>query len=143
LEGTTYFATVTPDKQGVAGDVVTTADIPFDVPLKISGLKPRWPAGIWRENGAVVFTGVFEATAWPRLDVSQKGKFYAGNLLVADNQDLVLAVVRWNKDAIRIDAHNPTDASITATISTPSEISGYKSFKKKVTIPAGSSVMLD
>jgi hypothetical protein len=143
LEGTTYFATVTPDKQGVAGDVVTTAEIPFDVPLRLNGLNARWPAGSWRENGVVVFTGVFESTAWPRLDVSQKGKFYAGNLLVADNPDLVLAVVRWNKDAIKIDAHNPTATSITATISTPVEISGYKSFKKKVTIPAGSSVMLD
>jgi hypothetical protein len=143
LEDTTYFATVSPDKLGVAGEVATTADIPFDVPLKISGLKPRWPSGIWRENGNVEFTGVFESTAWPRLDVSKKGKFYAGNLLVSDNPDLVLEIVRWRKDAIRIDAHNPTGTAITATISTPAEIQGYLAFKKRVTIPAGTSVTLE
>lgn len=143
LEATTYYATVAPERFGVAGDVATPAEIAFNVPLRLGGVKPRWPAGIWREGGAVVFTGVFEATAWPLLDVSQKGRFYAGNLLVADNPDLVLAIVKWTKDAITIDAHNPTDAPVTATVSTPAEITGLKAFQRKVTIPAGSSVMLE
>jgi hypothetical protein len=143
LESTTYYAMVVPDRFGVAGEVMTTAEIPFHVPLRISGLNSRWPAGIWREGGAVAFTGVFESTAWPRLDVSQKGKFYAGNLVVSDNKDLMLEITRWNKDAIKIEAHNPTDAAITAAISTAAEITGYKPFQMKVTIPAGSSAVLE
>lgn len=143
LEGTTYYVTVAPDRGAVAGDVVTTAEIPFTVPLRIGGLKSRWPVGIWRENGVAVFTGVFEATAWPRIDVAQKGKFYAGYLLTADNPDLVLQVLTWTKDVIKVEAHNPTDAAITATVSTPKEIAGYKSFEKKVTVPAGTSVRLE
>ena len=143
LEATTYYATVAPERFGVAGDVATPAEIAFNVPLRLRGVKPRWPAGIWREGGAVVFTGVFEATAWPLLDVSQKGRFYAGNLLTADNPDLVLAIVKWTKDAITIDAHNPTDAPITATVSTPAEITGFKAFQRKVTLPAGRSIMLE
>jgi hypothetical protein len=143
LESTTYFATMTPDRCGVAGEVVTTAEIPFDVPLRLGGLQARWPAGIWREDGEIVFTGVFESTAWPRLDVSRKGHFYAGNLLLADQPDLVLAIVRWTRDAIRIDAHNPTDAALTATISTPPEVKGYAAFRREVTVPAGSSMLLE
>jgi hypothetical protein len=142
LDGTTYYATVVSDRLGVAGEVMTTAGIPFDVPLRINGLNSRWPAGIWREAGAVVFTGVFESTAWPLLDVSQKGRFYAGNLLVSDNHNLVLGITKWSEDAIKIEAHNPTDASITATISTPPEIERYKPFQRTVTIAAGTSVFL-
>ncbi len=55
----------------------------------------------------------------------------------------MLEITRWNKDAIKIEAHNPTDAAITAAISTAAEITGYKPFQMKVTIPAGSSAVLE
>jgi hypothetical protein len=138
-----YLAEMTPERYGVAGEVAKTAELLCDVPLQIQGLNPRWAAGIWREGGGVDYTGIFEKTAWPRLDVSKKGKYYAGNLLTADNPGLVLEVVRWTKDRIQIEVHNPTDKAIEATVSTPEEITGFKSLKRKVMAPPGATMYVN
>jgi hypothetical protein len=134
---------MTPERFGVAGEVAKTAELLCDVPLQIQGLNPRWAAGIWREGGGVDYTGIFEKTAWPRLDVSKKGKYYAGNLLTADNPGLVLEVVRWSKDRIQIEVHNPTDQGIEATVSTPAEITGYKALTRKVVVPPGTTIYVN
>ena len=131
---------MTPERCGVAGSVAKTAELLCDVPLQIRGLNPRWPAGIWRAGGAVAYTGVIEDTAWPRLDVSKPGAFYAGNLLPADNPALVLSVVRWTQDRVRIEVHNPTDQAIEATVTTSPEIANYRPLHCKVTVPPGTTV---
>ena len=142
LEGVAFLATMTPDGFGVAGEVTRSAEVPYHVPMQIQGLNERWPAGSWREGGEVAYTGVFEESAWPRLDVSGKGKFYAGNLLTADDENLVLEVVKWDKGVIKVEAHNPTDGAITTTITTPPEITDHKALSRRVTIPAGSTLYL-
>jgi hypothetical protein len=143
LNKVAYIAEMTPEQFGVAGEVATTAEIPYDVPLQLRGLNERWVAGSWREGGTVAYTGVFEKTAWPRLDVSKAGKFYAGNLLTADNPDLGLEVVQWTKDLIKVEVHNPTDQAIEATVSTPAEITNYKPLHAKVTVPPGTTVYVN
>ena len=143
LEGIAYLASMTPAGGGVAGEVTQTAEIPYDVPLQIRGLNDHWVAGSWREGGAVAYTGVFEGTAWPRLDVSKKGKFYAGSLLTCGNNDLVLEIVKWTQDAIKIEVHNPTNKPIETTLSTPVEMTNYKAIDRKVTVPAGTTVYLE
>ena len=142
LEKIEFLAAVTPEHYGVAGDVAQAANIPYQVPLQIRGLNPRWPAGLWQDGGRVTFTGVFdiEQTAWPRLDVGKPGKFYAGNLLVADNPHLTLGLARWDDKGITVELHNSTAEPIEATVSTPPEITGYKTFRRKVTVPAGTTV---
>jgi hypothetical protein len=134
---------IVPGTYGVAGKVERTADIPFDLPLEVSGVNGNWPAGIWREGGTVAYTGVFEQKAWPRLDVSQKGAFCAGNLLTADNPEVVLEVVTWSKDRIKVEIHNPTRAAVETTVSTAEEITGFKPLRRRVTVPAGSTVFVD
>lgn len=143
LNGIAYLADITPVNNGVAGEVTTTADIPYCVPLRLAGLNPRWPAGIWREGGAIVYNGIFEGCAYPRLDVGMKGKFVAGNLLTADNPDLALEVVKWTPDNIKIEVHNLTDKPIDATVSTPKEITGLKALTRKVTVPAGTTIYIE
>ena len=143
LERIAYLAEMTPERCGVAGEVARTAELLTDVPLQIRGLNPRWAAGIWREGGEVLYTGIFEKTAWPRLDVSKPGKFYAGNLLTADNPDLVLEVVRWTKDRVQIEVHNPTDRPIEATVATPEEITSCKPLKRKLTVPPGATIYVN
>jgi hypothetical protein len=136
-----FVAPVTPDKYGVAGEVRRTAEIPYDVPLQITGLNPRWVAGSWREGQPIQYTGVFEQTAWPQIDVSHGGKFFAGNLLTSDNPNLVLSVGNWDAQAISIEVHNPTASPITATVATAPEITGYKAFKQTVTVAPGTTVL--
>jgi hypothetical protein len=142
LTGTTYFADVTAKDGGVAGQLAKTATLPYPVPLHISNVNGNWPAGLWRAGGTVDYTGVFEGTAWPLLDVAKAGIFYAGNLIIADNDKLVLEIVKWTKDAITVEAHNPTDAPVTATIRTPAEITNYYHLTQQVTIPAGTSLLI-
>lgn len=143
LNGMAYLADVAAVNGGAAGEVTATADIPYWVPLRLAGVNPRWPAGIWREGGDITYTGVFEGCAYPRLDVGVKGKFVAGNLVTADNPELVLEVVKWSVDTVKIEAHNPTDTPIEATVSTAKEITGLKALNKKVTVPAGTTVYLE
>ena len=142
LDAVTGFASLTAERHGAAGQVATAATIPFQLPLRIAKVNGNWPAGLWREGGAVEYTGVFEGTAWPLLDVSKPGAFYAGNLVTADNDALVLEIVKWTKDAITVEAHNPTDAAITATLRTPDEIANCYALTQKATVPAGTSVIV-
>ena len=128
---------------GVAGTISQTATLPFTVPLQLDGVHPNWSAGVWQEGSPVSYSGVFEGTAWPRLDVSRKGAFYAGNLLLADNPALVLEFVRWTADAVKVEVHNPTDSAIDAVITTPVEITGYKALKQTVHVAAGSTVYVE
>ena len=143
LEGVRFMAEITPQGGGAAGEVAATADLPFWVPLHLTGLNPRWPVGLWREDGTLSYTGVFEGSAWPRLDVGKQGKFYGGNLLTADNPDLALEVVKWDKDYLKIEVHNPTATPIVATVSTPREITTRRSYTRKVTVPAGTTIYVE
>ncbi|MHB9023494.1 MAG: hypothetical protein ACYC7E_04885 [Armatimonadota bacterium] len=139
LGQTTYFANLTTDNYGVSGQVAKTADIGFPVPLRLA-VNGNWPAGSWRDDGAVEYTGTFEGTAWPQLDVSKPGSFYAGNLITADQPSLVLEIIKWTKDAITIEAHNPSDAPLTATLRTPAKITNLYRLTQQITVLAGTSV---
>ncbi len=143
LETVRFVAEVAPQDYGAAGEVAATADLPFWVPVHLTGLNPRWPAGLWREDGTLNYTGVFEGSAWPRLDVGQKGRFYAGNLLTADQPDLVLEVVKWTPEYLKIEVHNPTAEPIEATIATPKEVTTLRAYTGQVTVPAGSTIYVE
>jgi hypothetical protein len=140
LDGVAFTVDVTPEGHGVAGAVVRAAAVPYQPPFRISGLNDRWAAGIWRENGELTFAGIFEGTAWPRLDVSVPGRFFAGNLLTSDNPELVLEFVIWSADAVKVEVHNPTKNPITATVATAAEIDDHRQLKKTLTVAAGSTV---
>ena len=134
-----FIAKVEPEKGGVAGQVATPADIPFWLPLRVP-VNPNWVVGIWQEGQPIRYSAVFENTAWPQLDVRQKARFYAGNLLTSDNSDLVLQVAIWTPERLKVEVHNPTDRAITATVRSPREITGLARLDREVTIPAGSTV---
>ncbi len=139
----TFPAEFAAENGGVAGEVAQTAELPFLVPMAVSGINTKWPAGIWREDGGLVYAGSFEGRAWPRIDVGKKGAFYAGNLVSADNQNLVLEFVKWTPDAVKIEVHNPTAAPIEATVSTAPEVKGLKALSRKVTVPPGTTQYLE
>ena len=72
--------------------------------------------------------------------MSKKTRFYAGNLLTSDDEDLVLQVVTWTPDRLKVEVHNPTDKPITTTVRSPKEITGLSRIDRKVTILPGSTV---
>ena len=48
----------------------------------------------------MVYAGVYEEETWPLLDVAKPGAFYAGNLVTADNEALVMEIVSWGAEGI-------------------------------------------
>ncbi len=161
LTGQQYIAYLDAEERGVAGQV-HGANVPFNLPLEISGLNPRWTAGVWRSDapadisdqlpvidamelnmsiaaGNEVQKRSIDGTGYSTLDVNKDVTFYAGNLISADNDELFLNIENWSKDAISVEVNNPTEKEISATIQTPAEI-GLKQLKKTLTIPAGATV---
>jgi len=143
LEGISYYAACTSVKGGIAGQVITPATLPFQVPLRVSRVNDNWPCGLWRDDGSLTYLASFEHTTWPLLDTAKVGAFYAGNLLTATDDRLMLEIVKWTKDRLSVELHNPTDAPITATITSPPEITGLKAIARLVTVASGTSQRID
>ena len=139
INGFSFIAEAAPEDGGIAGLVDVPADIHYWIPLRIP-VNPNWVAGIWQQGQRIRYSGIFEDTAWPQLDVTKKTRFYAGNLLTSDNEALVLQAVIWTPNRLKVEVHNPTDKPITATVRSPKEITGLARIDKKVTISAGSTV---
>jgi hypothetical protein len=141
LEGICYYATCKAANGGIAGRITTAATLPFHLPLRVSTVNNNWPCGIWRD-GTLEYLATFEGTAWPLLDTSTPGAFYVGNLLTATDDRLVLEIVKWTNDRLSVDVHNPTDTPITATITSPPEITGLQAITRRMTVAPGTSQLI-
>jgi hypothetical protein len=144
LEGLKVTTRITPENGSVAGEITKAGDSPAPITLEISGMNANWPVGIWRPGDAIpVFGTVFEGKAWARLDPSKAGKFVAGNLIVAGDPNLSITVIAWTKDRLRLELHNPGAEAISIGVSTVPGLQDLKILKKDVSVPAGSSVIID
>ncbi|MBI3923234.1 MAG: hypothetical protein HY318_17570 [Armatimonadetes bacterium] len=142
LDRIAYAAFLNADEGGVSGEI-KGATLPHDLPLLISGLNPRWTAGVWRSDEPTNIAdqfGFLDGLGLTTLDGSKAVQFYAGNFVRCDNKEVFLNIEQWTKDTIVVEANNPTDTATTTTIETPREITTLKAMKKTVTIPAGSSL---
>ncbi len=140
LDGVAYVASFTAEHFGIAGELKAAAAMPYQLPLAIKGINMNWDAALWRADGAMFPFGVFEGNGWSRLDATKGGIFYAGNIIMADNAQLRLSIINWEKDKISIEMNNPTDAEITALIETPVEITNKFHLREQCVIPAGQIV---
>ncbi|MCX7599397.1 MAG: hypothetical protein N2512_11130 [Armatimonadetes bacterium] len=139
-----YVAQMTAQDWGVAGDVEPYPQMPMPLTLRIAGLNWNWSCGVWRpgQEPEIVPFGVFEGEGWANLDVTKGGSFYAGNLLMADDPRLRLALIEWTPERIALEVNNPTDGIIEATVRTPAEITGRYPLSEKLAIAPGTSERL-
>jgi hypothetical protein len=89
--------------------------------------------------------GVAESTAWFQENTDKGTTIWAGNVFRCDNRDVKMTLVADGIADDRmpfLEAHNPTDAPITARIWTPRHVPRFGGFQITQTIPAGSSVMI-
>jgi hypothetical protein len=143
LDRTSFPIVAVTDEDRIEGMVTQAATNMFiPLPLEFRNLNPNWPIGIWREEAGIVYTGMYEGRAWPRLDVEKPGPFVAGHLVTADNRDVIIDVVVWNKDRLKLDVNNPTDKPMKVAIRT-AKLPGLKSLEKTLDIPAGSSLTIE
>jgi hypothetical protein len=142
LDAVRYVAHCAATEGGVAGSVKGAA-IPYDLPLAVSGVSPRWTAGVWRSDAPEVIADqclVDGETAYSTLDVTRDVTFYAGSFVRADNPSIVLNLEVWTKGRVVVEVHNPTDAAITTTVQTAAEVRGLHPLEQTVTVPPGASV---
>ena len=137
------------DHGGVAGHLTGaplpnwSAAGPPEVPLRLTGVNPRCPIGLWRTSGDIIPFNVLEGAALGRMDVTKDADIYFGNLLLATNDHLNLSFAApWTKDGTVIEVNNPTDKPITATITTPPAITDRKAIHVKVTVSGGGMVQV-
>lgn len=143
VQGVAYAAHLQAEGFGVAGTIASAPKMPYALPLFIEGVNGNWEAAVWREDGALDSFGVFEGKGLARLDGTKGGKFYAGNVIVADNPNLRLTILRWDAKGIAVEANNPTEVDVEAIIETPQDIVGRYRLRETVKVPAGSSVRLE
>lgn len=143
LQELAYAAYLRAERYGVFGEVEPAKEAPYLLPLFIDGVNYNWEAAVWREDGSLEHFGVFEGIGIARLDITKGGKFFAGNIIIADNPELRLSILQWDKNSIFVEAHNPTESEIEATVETPSEITDRYHLQAKIKVPAGSSVRVE
>jgi hypothetical protein len=119
-------------------------DIPFGIrPLRVTNANPRWPSMIVR-NDERRDVGYFETGVIAAANVVEDCDIFLGNVLYASDPDLNLAFASaWDAGPARVEVNNPTDRQIKATIRSTPHIKGVRPVNADVTVPAGSTVLLD
>ncbi|MCK5806704.1 MAG: hypothetical protein KAI66_27995, partial [Lentisphaeria bacterium] len=150
--------------------MLTQADLPMRLPVFITGLNPRWPAGVWYKGKHQFLVptwkmdkmhnrfakpekvvhrdwiqrfGVVEGRGMLQLDTAFKDKqVFVGNLLVCDQPDVFLELEDTRKGRIRIAANNPRDTPVTITIRPAPGFNLLGKFARTVSLPPGGLVKI-
>ncbi len=168
---TDYILKLKAEDGGFAG-TFTRARLPQLLPVMIKGLNPNWDAGIlykgrnrllvpeWvvneygeryaeqkkriRINELYHFPVMSDGTGFLQVDTELGNRnVYIGNLLVADNPNIMLQVLDVRPNKKKIEVHNPTGKDITCTVKPGPGFNLLGNFSKKVTVKSGSSEIID
>jgi len=142
LEKTAYFAHLTAENGGVAGQNVNASGQPMlmAVPFAITGLDNDGEKILWRSDCEYLdYFSALEGKAYVSFDADKTVDFYAGNAALC-HPDLTVSLVMWDKDIAWFRAHNPTDEEITSEFATAAAVRGYRQVKTTITVPAGASI---
>ncbi|MCG2659246.1 MAG: hypothetical protein L6437_03240 [Kiritimatiellae bacterium] len=120
----------------------------IDLPVRVQGLENNGCAAIhstkspWFRFIHVDTNG----TAWLTEPIDQKNEMWVGNVFVCDNKDVKLTLVVDGQGKGKkpfLEAHNPTDKPVKATIVSPPHTPLFGGISSPVEIPAGDSVRLN
>jgi len=145
LDALAYMAYLQADRWAVAGSVAPAPakTMPYTLPLSIRGVNTHWDAAVWRQGGSLVRFGVFEGAGLARLNVEKAGRWFAGNIITADDPTIRLAVIEWDADRIAIEVNNTAASDVETVIRTPGEITGRYRLERKIKVPAGACVRFE
>ncbi len=130
------------------------------LPLRVSGLNPRWSAGVALDLGyvlgnygegrdryreaAVDSAGRVWATLFP--DLAQNTRVRIGHPVVSDDAALFIQVTRRDDRGLpsswHVAVNNPRDDEVRATFSVALQLPGLAVPREAVTVPAGGYVVL-
>jgi hypothetical protein len=119
--------------------------LPVRLPLCASPVNPKWTAAVAdTATGDFLPAGIIETEqkAYATWDSNIKqGEIFLGNIVRCDNPELILTAVATGKQW-SVDAHNPTDKPITATVRGAAKFPPLAALVNTVTVPAGQSVTI-
>jgi len=134
--------------------------IGLTIPVRVSGLNPRWSAGLFQikgystgyyTNGQNVYTTLgfdFDGRVYAALypDWSDVTHVIIGHPVVCDRSDLFLEVMPRSKEGggyrWHVAVNNPTDEAVTARFRTAMDLPGLELPPQQHTIPAGGYLVL-
>jgi hypothetical protein len=144
-------ARVRAESFGVAGRVDEAAaadELPADwmqqLPVWIRGVNTNWDCAVWREGGDLNYFGVFERRGRAELDITRKGGFYAGNVVIAGDRELRIAVLEWTPDYLKVEINNVRENQVQTHLSTAPAVDDlYAMEKAPVTVPGGGTKRIE
>ncbi|MFZ2656014.1 MAG: hypothetical protein WAX69_13875 [Victivallales bacterium] len=145
-------------RDGGFGGVIGKAALPARLPIRIHGVNPNWTSGIverkekwWLPLGVLddlkltpgQLAGPAVYSAYAALELNQDRDVWIGNVVTCDQTDLILTLLPDGRGGFSIEAHNSTDREIKAAVRLSAEFVLAPPFSQAVTVPAGSSVMME
>ena len=122
-------------------------DLISSIPIAVSNLNDHWTAMLFdRSEKKARPLGVFENQAWATVRLHGEDDLFIGHPVTCDNRDVILQVTQIGDDGWRLEAHNPSDAEVSVTLSANRFFDPLKDKQisaKPVVIPAGQSVFID
>jgi hypothetical protein len=116
----------------------------IDLPMRVDGLEDNGCAAVYSSARPWFrWVGVAEGSAWFQENVDRGSDLWAGNVFVCDNPAVKLTLVRDGLAEGRqpwLEVHNPTDAAITAVLTSPPHTPLYGGRRLTADVPAGASV---
>ncbi|MBU4274031.1 MAG: hypothetical protein KKA28_19540, partial [Planctomycetes bacterium] len=134
-------------KDGEALFTLGPQSLIIDLPIRVQGLVDNGCAAIYSTKVPWFrFIPVdADGTAWLTEPIDQKNEMWIGNVFTCDRKEVKLTlVVDGQADGAPpcIEAHNPTDQAIQATVRSPEHTPLFGGLTTTVTIPAGDSLWL-
>ncbi len=126
------------------------ASLMIDRPLRIEGIEDNGCAAVYVLNGnpwekRFRFVGVIDNAALFQQNTDQGSTLWVGNPFYAEHPKLRLTLVAEGLRAGErpfLEVHNPTDSAVTTIVRSPQHTPHYGRFSKRVTVPAGDSIIL-
>lgn len=146
IEDATFFFTARAEDSETAF-TLGPRNLIIDLPVRVRGLENNGCVAVYsamRPWYRFVATDD-EGTAWFQEPIDNANEMWVGNVFVCDNKAVKLTLVVDGQAEGKppfIEAHNPTDKKITATVRSPKNAPMFGGLTTKVTVPEGDSVFL-
>jgi hypothetical protein len=145
VDGTFFFTA-----RAVQNEVACTLgprDLIIDLPFRIEGLEDNGCAAVYTKNRPWFrFVPVVDGAAYFQESTQEANELWVGNLFVCDHQEVRLTVVVDGQAEGKkpfLEAHNPTNHPLTATLTSPPHTPLFGGITGQVTLPAGDSVRVE
>ena len=147
VSSTLYALTIDGQGAGFAGTVTAEESLPAILPVIVKGLNDRWcsvmldrDTRLWRP------LAMHEGAAWTHLDLTgadpQPANVFIGHPFTCDHPELFLTLVQTGEAEFTLAVHNPTEAEVTARLTSAPWFDLVAPDALTATVPAGDSVTL-